>query len=467
MLMFFADSFFLEKYSRQLDILKSNIEMQSEDFNFPETITKFEMNKIHFVDIINIEDYEKLRRGLHKIYKKYQQSPFDTMDSRRIDDFFNGISNNINLNYWTNIITIKEIDNKINHNFDSISISLSATNHSYIELLVNINTSEKFNESILEIFKSAKDKRYIRFERPKYKTEYFNLKKWRKVTYNEYTHKKSVIEDEILELKWTIGRYLNKYIPLFFYENKLQVPSLEFISVSMTACPFNRHLLDDYSLLGLGTGTYYNNISSDGDTEISFGNLMEHDTDSSLKIFLNDVNYKNDYISFRNYCLLVAEEFNNKLLPPLIYKNVMGFYEKDFLDINKKYYRSMSYKLPTIIKMKMLVSLKINLDKKLMVFNRIFHSELEEKFSRIDKQYTTLMEIPENENRNFVKMINRNNFNKLQSIRRLINQSKSGLDEYVIFLNSIIDYRRQGRMIFISLITLVVSTIALYISLNK
>lgn len=463
--MFIADSFFLEKNSRQLDNLRREFSVQKTDFIWPDSISKFEISAVHFVDIIFIEDYEKMRKGLHKIYKSNQGTFIDT-DPRLIDDFFSDVSNNIHLDHWTRVISIGKIDKEIDQYFEYISVSLSAKNNSYIELFVNVKTSEMFNDKVSGLINSAEDKRFIRFVPPRYKTDFFNLKKWSKVTYDKYNHKESVIEDEILELKWVIGKHLNKHIPLFFYENKLKAPSLEFYNITKTACPLKGPSLSDYSTLGFDSGVYYTDTNSDGNIEVAFKNYTERSMDSSIKIFLNDLNYKREFFSFREYSSAMAMDIDSRLLSLLAYNNMKNFYEKTFLDINKDNYKKMSYRFPVIFKLKMFVSLKLNLDKKLMMFNRVFNSELEEKMLRKEREYVSLLGITNREGGNLAEIINWNTTHKVRSIRQLTNQIKSSLDEYVVLLNTIIDYRRQGRMIFISLVTLSVSIIALYISLK-
>lgn len=461
--MFVADNFFLEKYARQLDILKDSYDFQNEAFNFPEAITKYEMEQINFVDIVNIEDYEKLRNGLHKLYKKHQKSSYSMSNSYSIDEFFFNTKSKINLNHWSRVLTIKKIEYDINKYFDQIDVSLLATSHSHIEVLVSIKVSNQFNEKILSLIKSDEDKRYVRYIPPRYKTEFWDLDKWVKTSFNKYTHKKSVIEDEILELKWKIGEYLNKFIPLFFYENNIKVPSLEFYSLSMHNCSLKYS--EEHYVLGIGNRRSYSDFNSIGDIEISFENLTSDSTDYSLKIFINCINENRDVWSSKDFSYLLAQELNLLLFSPLIYGKLVEYFEEEFLKINQKYYKRISQRLPDFRKLKLLVNLKIKLDSRLLVFNRIYNSRLEKQFSSINNGYTSFLANENIDKKSYLNKINNITFQKVQSLQNLINQSKSELDENVNFLNSIIDYRRQGRMIFISLITLAVSIIALYISI--
>ncbi|MGW6666609.1 hypothetical protein [Peribacillus sp. NPDC055009] len=447
------------------DFLESMSSMNP-DLSKPEIIENFNLDSIIFSDIIFVEDFEKLRKGLHKLYKQNSNNFSPYNNPSNIDTFFNQLNSELDYGSWCPLFDINIKDKKMSEICKKIKISISSTTYSFVTIYFRVVPSEKFQDELNNMINSDADKRYHRLMIPRYIKDYFNIKKWIYTTYNKGTHKTLVIEDLFLELKWRITRYLLKELPLFFAKLGSVNPSIEVYKMTKSQDYLKRR---DIQFASIGVDNYkINEINFDGDVETYFTHPGNASKDMTLKLLFNRVNYDiNKGIGFDTSVRLIMEDLSKGLLQLLSLNNLTEILEKRTLKHKNIYDKINSKRITKYSKFSKLTKLRIKMEKDYLYVNRIKRDMNDNLYKYFIKDYNSIFFKSYNEwgsKKNIPERITSSVKERFANLTSLFENVKHELDNQTAFLNTIIDYKRQRVMLTLTIFSLLIALIALFVS---
>lgn len=445
-LYFIADNFFLEQTKNNLDILREEVHPSKEKkVEVPLGPNELNLNKIIFSDIVPLEDYDKLRRGLHKIYNQHPIR-FQSHDPSRINEFFS--DNNVGRLYY-NILYLDEFKGRYTDLIKSIRIHLSST-ASFVLLFFEVTLNDSYN---CKLKKTIEESDYASIIKPLYLRNYLNIKRWKRIEHGREYHGKHLLEDYIAELKWILSGYFYEFIPLYIYQNKKIAPSVEIYDCSSNYRSLNVNLTE---IFGYKSRTSYTDLYSNGYGEVSYTNLLTLNSDQSVKVFITvkgDSNYPVELIYNDIYTDMMLT-----VLPSLVLKTIHQHYQQIIVNLKKQYIKYQSSKSSKNFKLKKISSIKFNLDKNLLLYNKIKAAYLLGRYSEIYESKLGMNE------KSYLSKINTKVSNEFRDLNDDISLIKSSIDDNLMFLDTLINFNRQRNMLYITLGALIVSVISLIIS---
>jgi hypothetical protein len=435
------------------------------DLTKPDIIMDFTLDTVVFSDIVFVEDYKRLKKGLHKLYKHGSKSFY--FDPFEIDKFFKSLNTELTYGRWSRLFSFKVSDKRLTEYCKEISISISSTTFSFVTIYFEIAPSDQFLNKLQTLINNDTDKRYIILKNPRYIKDILNIFKWSYVTYNKGTYKVSVIEDIFLELKWRIVKYLSEELPLFFSKLGFINPSIEIYKIKKNQDWLKkRHI--PYEAIGINKNRF-NEINSMGDIEIFYNEPDEFLKDLSLKILFNKVGFdkiKSNF-DFDTHVAFKSEGVSFGLLELLSIYNLTKIFEERTLKHKNNYDHINSRKLMKLIKFSKLTDLRIKMERDYLYINRIKRDISDSLYKSFVENYKSIFGDMSNEwgIENIPVMLTTTVKRKLTNLTSLFENVKSELDNQMDFLNTIIDYKRQRRMLTLSILSLIIAIIALIVSI--
>lgn len=453
-----------------LEMLKKTYSMDREPLLKPDFIGEYCLDSLIISDMVFVEDYENLRKGLHKLYKENIKTGY-YFDPKRIDEFFLNINSMLNPGSWSTLFSFKLKDENLSPFVSNISVSITETSNSFVTLYFQVSPTERYKEIFKKLVEDDADNRYQRLNPPIYFKDFFNITKWTNVTYNEATHKLSTIEDIILEIKWRTVSYLSQNLPMYFKKEKILNPSVNVYKISRNQTPLNRD--DSLEALGLDSTFYLSNeINSLGDIEINYNISQNNLIDESIQMVFNHLKTgrENEVFDQETKMKIIPLEASISLLEIMSIKLVLMHLEKRTIKYRNKFDKFNAKRMLKITKYSRLTKLKIQMERDNIYLNRINRDIDDNKYNRLIKRYK--QSIGETHKRfNKIDLIPQLIINRVKrsknNLSRVFENIKSELDNQINFLNIIIDYKRQNRMFWVAIISLTVSLIALLVSFYK
>ncbi|MDL4842818.1 hypothetical protein [Aquibacillus rhizosphaerae] len=441
-----------------------NFKLFDDDVLLPSDI-RVEINHILMSEIVFMEDFNRLKKGLHKLFKLNQNQGYYYFNPRNIDDFFERLFSNIRSRNIQNTFKMTIKDVQLRKFCKELTFSLASVSNSIVAINIHISPSDNFKTMISEAMKGDTDKGFIQMIPPRYIKDTLKPHSWQTVSFNKQEYKLSLIEDLILELKWEVSCYLSKYLPLYFFKNKVISPSIEVYNTHLISLPLQgNELLSKMESAGIFS-SFLCESNERGDIHLVFNDDFQNNRDISIKMHLNEVYNENHTSTISNK--IIPHIANPYLIQLLSIQTMTKLYEKRTLKHKKKYDKVSSINLPKLVKYRMLSRLKIEMEKNNFHFSRLdreinyeFYEYMIKRYERevgkttnILKSYKlseTLTNVP-------IDIFDQSNFMFKSIYDQVTNQ--------IHFLDNIINFKRQSTMLILTVITIVISLLTLIFTL--
>ena len=428
----------------------------------PNYFKSMDLKRVLYSDIVFIEHYEGLRKGLHKLFSNEKPLPFGHFRQHDIDNFFENVFNFPNGRLHSKMFSFVPEEKEMLYFFESLHIYLSSLTNSYITVSINAVISEDFKGKLNQLYKDEIDYGHIVLTPPYRLIDFFKIKKWLKINYSEVNYKKSNIEDYFLEMKSLLASYLNRELPLYFSDKYKMVPSLSLFETKLYGNPVNRsHFFES---IGFTLDDPLKHINTNGNIEVYENDVDEIFQNININIIYNNINIlsKEAYIPlephilahslYQNLLQLISLEF---LLTNISKESVLLI--KEFNEINEKKLQLKTCKYRKLTKTKVIVDQlifrlkELNKDVDKALVSRLYESYL----------HSIQLNKKEDNEKNIIKLKYTNLTDKINSSLFRIEYLKNSIDDSLDLLNTRINKNHQIWMFLIGCATLIITLITL------
>ena len=407
---------------------------------------KIKLTDLVIEELVEIDNPNNLVECLHNILDDF--GSFLDRNTHNFEDIRLFI-NNAKVNYcsdsWINVGIIQFPENhELNKFIKNIQITLQSFTISHMRIMFFVELSDEYDEKITNILNNDyKDVCKVHIKKSIKK--YIHLSKK-----NGELFRKEDIQNILLYFKWKILKTISYYIPLYFFNENIIAPSLEFFEGKNIFGRCSDKCESYLSNLGIPKGYFcdiygYNNLSI---WEI-YENFYEGNFNyNSTKIILNEdaIEYEVSILSEKQS---IAKEIFKALIVNTIYNNL------NYDMINCK----ISIKKYNINKRnhKELFEIRYALEQKSILFDSI-ENYLENRNISIDVcTIKELLNIVNNES--FINFLYEDNEMKMKSLKKDIKENKDLLDDIITLLNIRFNRTSQKITIILTFITMVLTVI--------
>ncbi|MBM7693346.1 hypothetical protein JOC77_002786 [Peribacillus deserti] len=227
-----------------------------------------------------------------------------------------------------------------------------------------------------------------------------------------------------------------------------------------------RHLDKTYHAIGLNKSEL-NEISEHGDIEFFLRLPEDNFKDLSFKLIFNSAEYKRENLDFSTYLALTSEDIVYDLLELLSIYNLTNTLESRTVKHKYVYDKINSRKLIRFVKFSKLAYLRTKVEHDYLYINRLKRDTVDNLYVGIKKRYESVVGETSNPwiSGNIVGRLTEIVKTRINNFVSLFENVKQEMDIQISFLNTIIDYKRQRRMFLLTIVSLIVSLIALAVSI--